>query len=146
MIREGRASDLPAITHVRTSVRENCLSVEQMAALGIVPEKTIAEMQAGDLGCWVAEEHGEIVAFAMADRRDGNIFALFVLSEHESKGFGTMLLIHCEEWLKAQGITQAMLSTGRNTRAYGFYLSRGWQLTGEISGRFAEDDCFIKQL
>lgn len=55
MIREGRASDMPGITHVRTAVRENHLSNEQMAERGITQEGVAAEIEAGHLGCWIAE-------------------------------------------------------------------------------------------
>ena len=58
MIREAQPEDLPAMTHVRTSVRENHLSVEGMAALGITPETTTAGMIAGHYGSWVAEHDG----------------------------------------------------------------------------------------
>ena len=146
MIREGRASDMEAIFHVRTSVVENHLSVEQLTAIGITPESIIAEMEAGDLGCWVAEDEGTVIAFAMADKRDASIFALFVLPEHEGKGHGAALLSACEAWLKSQGHGQATLGTGRDTKAHTFYLKRGYIPTGEISGHFAEDDVLRKTL
>jgi GNAT superfamily N-acetyltransferase len=146
MIREGRSSDMGQITQVRTSVIENHLSVEQMRAVGITPISIIKDMEDGSLACWVAEEDGRIVAFAMADKRDGNIFALFVLPQYEGRGLGGALLANCESWLKAQGFTQAKLNTGRDTKAYRFYLAHGWRKTGEISGHFAEDDCFVKRL
>lgn len=146
MIREGRASDMPAITHVRTSVIENHLSVAQMKELGITPEGVIAEMTAGDLGCWVAEELDQVIGFSMADRRDGSIFALFVLPVHEGKGHGTALLAACEAWLKSQGHRSATLNTEPGTRAYGFYGRRGWRVTGEASARFAEDAVLTKSL
>ena len=92
MIRTARPEDMPAITDVRTSVAENHLSVEQMAARGITPEKVIAEITAGDLGAWVAEEDGEVVAFSMADRRDASIFALFTAPGSEGRGHGSALL------------------------------------------------------
>ncbi|WP_373502826.1 N-acetyltransferase family protein [Aestuariivirga sp.] len=146
MIRIGRAADMGDITRVRTSVTENHLSVEQMAAIGITPEGLIADMQAGDLGCWVAEAEGEVVGFSMADRRDGNVFALFVLPEHEGKGHGSALLDVCETWIKSHGIAEARLDTGAGTKAHAFYLRRGWRLTGEKAGHFAEDDVFRKPL
>jgi GNAT superfamily N-acetyltransferase len=146
MIRPGRAADMADITHVRTSVIENHLSVAQMAELGITPGSIIAEMESGDLGCWVAEDAGRVIAFSIADRRDGSIFALFVLPAHEGKGHGTRLLDACERWLMDQGHRSATLSTGRGTKAHGFYLRRGWQMTSEIAGHFAEDDVFRKEL
>ncbi len=145
MIRKGLPEDMDAITHVRTSVVENHLSVEGMAAIGVTREGIIADMKAGHYGCWVAEEHGTIVAFSMADRRDASIFALFTLPGKEGKGFGTRLLDEAENWLVAHGITEAWLSTGRGTVAEKFYARRGWTATAEPS-KHPEDVIFRKQL
>lgn len=56
MIRRARIEDLPAITQVRTSVRKNHLSVEQMAARGITEATVAAAMVSGELVAWVNEE------------------------------------------------------------------------------------------
>ncbi len=146
MIRAGLPSDMDDIVRIRTSVRENHLSVEQMAEIGITPQSILADMAAGNLGVWVAEDDGGVVGFSMANRQTGEIFALFMDEAHEGKGHGTALLAACEQWLKRQGHSEARLTTGRGTRAHQFYLGRGWQLTGEISGHFAEDDVFTKKL
>lgn len=146
MIRSGRAADLSAITHVRTSVVENHLSVAQMAALGITPQSVIADMEAGTLGCWVWDEEGQVTGFSMADRRDGSIFALFVLPGHEGRGIGSRLLAACEAWLKSHGHSAVRLSTGRNTIAHGFYQRRGWQIAEAAADLHPEDDTFTKAL
>jgi GNAT superfamily N-acetyltransferase len=146
MIREAHPSDMDAIVHVRTHVIENHLSVEQMAEIGITPQSILADIAAGHLGCWVAEDQRRVIAFAMADRRDANIFALFVLPEHEGKGHGSALLARCEAWLRQHGHAEARLDTGRGTKAFDFYLRRGWRRTTEKSGHFAEDDVFRKDL
>ena len=68
MIRNGRPDDIGAISHVRTSVTENHLSTEQLAEIGITPHSILEGIAAGQLGCWVAEEEGVVVAFAMAGK------------------------------------------------------------------------------
>lgn len=146
MIREGAFSDLPEITRIRTAVRENHLSVEQMAGLGITHQSIAEDMRAGHLGCWVALEDGAVAGFAMADRRDGSIFALFMDAAHEGKGHGSALLAACELWLKQQGLAEASLTTERDSRAFGFYLRRGWRDTGETAGHIAEDAVLGKAL
>lgn len=146
MIRAGEIADLPEITRIRTSVTENHLSVEQMAELGITHDTIGAEMRAGDLGCWVALEGGAIAGFSMADRRDASIFALFMDSAHEGKGHGTVLLAACEAWLRQHGHAEARLTTERDSRAFRFYLRRGWRDTGETAGHVAEDAVLRKAL
>ncbi len=127
MIRLARQSDMARITAVRTSVHENHLSVAQMAERGITEEGIWADIAAGDLGAWVAEANEIVVAFAMADRRTGRIFALFTEPGFEGRGFGTGLLELCERWLAAQGWLQAHLDTASGSRAALFYEMRGWE-------------------
>lgn len=146
MIRHGQPADMDRIMHIRTGVAENHLSVEQMAEIGITEQSIIDEMAAGDLACWVAEENGVVTGFSMADRRDASIFALFMEAAHEGKGHGSALLAACESWLKAEGHAEASLTTGRDTRAFAFYLRRGWHETGEVAGHFAEDAVLRKAL
>jgi GNAT superfamily N-acetyltransferase len=146
MIRPGQIADLHAITRIRTSVSENHLSVAQMAEIGITHDSIAAEMAEGQLGCWVALEGGEIAGFAMADRRDGSVFALFMDAAHEGKGHGSALLATCEAWLPQQGHAEAHLTTGRDTKALSFYLRRGWRETAEVAGHFAEDAVLRKPL
>lgn len=131
MIRVARAEDLPAMTEIRISVSENHMSVEQMAERGITPEGTRAEMAAGDLGAWVAEEQDGIVAFAMADRRDASLFALFTKPGCEGKGHGSALLAAAEAWLVEMGHREAWLTTATDSRAAAFYAVKGWRATDE---------------
>lgn len=130
VLRAAAPGDLEAITQVRTSVAENHLSVEGMAALGITPQGVASDLRAGDLGGWVVEEGRHIVAFSMADRRDGQIFALFTLPGQEGRGYGTRLLEAATGWLAERGHREAWLSTDPGTRADRFYAARGWRADG----------------
>ena len=126
VIRTARVDDLPEITRIRTSVRENHLSVEQLAERGITEETIAIRMRSGNLGAWVATIGGAIAAFAMADKTTGNIFALFTSPDHEGRGCGSLLLSACENWLHAHGVATAFLDTDKNSRAVAFYSKRGW--------------------
>ena len=111
--------------------------------LGITPESVIADITAGDLGAWVAEENGHIVAFAMADRRDASIFALFTKPDCESRGYGSRLLGEAEAWLAAQGHREFWLSTARGSTAEKFYAHREWRPSGENAA--APDDIVFRK-
>ena len=126
VVRPATPEDLPGITVVRTSVRENHLSVGQMAERGITHDSLTHDMRAGCLATWVAEGADGIVAFAMADLREHRIFALFTHPEAEGQGYGARLLNLCEQWLATNGATEARLDTGRGTKALEFYIRRGW--------------------
>lgn len=131
MIRVARPEDMPAMTAIRISVTENHMSIAQMAERGITAEATLAEMAAGDLGAWVAEDAGGIVAFAMADRRDASLFALFTKPGCEGRGHGSALLTAAEAWLGERGYKEAWLTTASDSRAANFYVRKGWRATDE---------------
>ena len=136
ILREARVEDLHEITRIRTSVRENHLSIEQMAERGITEAKTAARMQSANLGSWVTTINDEITAFAMADKTTGNLFALFTHPDHEGKGCGSMLLAKCETWWREQGVRKVKLDTDKNSKAVQFYARRGWIA-------FDQDECEV---
>jgi len=131
VLREANSADLPGISRVRTSVRENLLTLEQLAERGITEESVAASLLLNGKG-WVAECDGEVVAFSMADRQNGSIFVLFVLPGYEGKGLGTRLLDAAVEWLRQNGIERIWLTTARGTRAARFYRLRGWVCDAEL--------------
>lgn len=63
----------------------------------------------------------------MADRRTGNLFALFTLPGFEGRGFGSALIDRCEADLRSCGFSHAHLDTTPNIVAHRFYLRRGWR-------------------
>ena len=144
MIRPGTVDDFDQIVVVRTSVRENHLSVEQMASFGITPKSISARLNDGSLGCWVADIDGRIVGFSMAERDTASVFALFVLPEEEGKGHGSKLLEAVENWLRGLGHRAAHLSTEPGTRAFEFYRRKGWVETGEVSNFSERTGCCAK--
>jgi GNAT superfamily N-acetyltransferase len=128
-LREAVAGDLPAISRVRTSVRENHLSAEQLRDRGITNESVAASFLADSKG-WVAVHGQDVVAFTIADRATRSIFALFVLPDYEGRGLGSRLIDRALHWLGEQGITRVWLTTGPGTKAAGFYERRGWVAVG----------------
>src|SRR5262245_53868853 len=120
---------MDGIFRVRTSVRENLLTGAQLAEQGITNDGVAASLQTHRRG-WVAERGAEIVAFSMADRQDGTLFALFVLPEYEGRGRGSRLLDLAVQWLWDNGTETAWLTTGPDTRAAGFYARRNWRHAG----------------
>lgn len=124
-LREACAADIPAIQRVRHSVREN-----RLVSCTIADEEVREMMEVHGRG-WVVEEAGEIVAFAIGDARDGNIWALFVAPAHERRGHGRRLHEAMVAWLFARGLERLWLSTDPHTRAQGFYEAAGWRRAGD---------------
>ena len=131
-VRDATAADIPALFAVRTSVRENHLDLAQLAERGVTPHSIAAMLADGGMCAWVVEERGEVVAFSMADRRLGTVFALFVRPEAEGRGVGRALLQAAEAWLFAAGFETIWLHTGRepHLRAHRLYRAAGWELVG----------------
>ena len=122
-------ADVPDMTHVRTSVVENHLSVEELAQRGIT-NASIAASFLTDARGWVAEHDARIIACSIADRKTHSIFALFVLPRFEGRGIGGRLLDLAVEWLWANGAQRVWLETRKDTRAAAFYARKGWSATG----------------
>jgi GNAT superfamily N-acetyltransferase len=126
-IRRVTPEDVELLFEIRTSVRENHQSREELASIGVTPE-TVAEMLRTTSRAWVAEVEGTAVGFAMADAAEGTVFAMFVRPGWEGRGAGRALMREAEAWLFGEGREQIWLLTGRDPalRANGFYRALGW--------------------
>jgi GNAT superfamily N-acetyltransferase len=124
MLRQALASDIAGIQRVRQSVRENRLVSTVISDVDV--EEAIEKIGRG----WVIESAGQVVAFAIGNAQNGNIWALFVHPEHERLGYGRRLHDTMVDWLWSQGLERLWLTTAPGTRAQSFYESAGWQLVG----------------
>lgn len=124
--REAKIEDIPALSEVRRSVKENVLSD---------PRKVTREMYVAYLGesgkGWLCEIEGEVVGFSVASVADMSVWALFVKPAYEEKGIGKRLLRLATDWLFEMNATTITLSTAAHTRADSFYRKQGWR-RGEI--------------
>ncbi|WP_324745867.1 GNAT family N-acetyltransferase [Pseudomonas veronii] len=125
VIRLAKLADIDAIFKIRTSVRENHLSQDQLTEIGITPE-AISQAISETPCAWVAEVNGVPVGFSMVDIEDGCVFAVFVLPEFEGYGLGRNLMHEAESFL-FQRHQKIWLETAEASRASGFYRNIGWQ-------------------
>lgn len=129
-IRLANQADIPTIFVIRTRVRENPLSHQQLTEMGITPDAIGQAMEAAPC-IWGAEVEGVTVGFAMADAEDGCVFAVFVLAEFEGLGLGRRLMARVEAFLFQHHPT-IWLETAENSRASGFYRHLGWQAVANL--------------
>ncbi len=126
IFREATIGDIPALSEIRLSVRQNVLSD---------PRKVTPEMYADYLGVsgkgWLCEIDGQVVGFSVASLGDASIWALFVKPGYEGRGIGTRLLKLATGWLFDMGASSICLSTEAGTRADRVYEGQGWR-RGEI--------------
>ena len=127
-LRQAHRGDIPGMHRVRLAVRENRLSSPDR----ISEADYVAEIEPPGRG-WVIEVEGDIVAFAIGNSSDGNIWALFVDPGHEGRGHGRRLHDTMVEWLEAQGLARLSLTTAPGTRAQRFYETAGWRCTGPVA-------------
>ena len=134
-IRPANPTDIDTLFDIRTSVRENHLSREQMARLGITPQ-VLAEAIESAPCAWIAEIDGVPGGFAMVDTDEGELFALFVRPECEGLGMGRLLLAAAEEQLfREHGNIWLVTDGGDGIRANAFYRRHGWQFAGRVDER-----------
>ncbi|MFR0690424.1 GNAT family N-acetyltransferase [Enterobacterales bacterium AE_CKDN230030158-1A_HGKHYDSX7] len=134
-IRRASVADIDTLFDIRTSVRQNHLSREQLAELGITPA-TLREALAAGPCAWIAEVDGRAGGFAMVDAESGEVFALFVRPDCEGRGLGSLLLAVAEQELFRTHEKIWLVTDGDDgIRANGFYRQRGWTLAGRVDGR-----------
>jgi GNAT superfamily N-acetyltransferase len=131
--RRAVAGDAAELFRVRTSVKDNHQSEEELAALGVTRDSLAGMLESEDARGWCAERGDGIVAFAIARCSERDVFALFVEPDFEGRGLGTTLLDSAVDWLSEGGSKNLRLTTGRGTPAQAFYLKRGWADIGTPS-------------
>jgi GNAT superfamily N-acetyltransferase len=127
MLRRATSVDIPAIQRVRASVRENRLVSTVISDADV--RRALDETGRG----WVVETDGEVVAFAIGNATNGNVWALFVRPDHERRGHGRQLLDTVVSWLSTQRVDRVWLSTQPGTRAEKFYRAAGWTDAGRTT-------------
>jgi GNAT superfamily N-acetyltransferase len=121
ILRPAVASDIPDIQRVRRSVRENRL------VSAVVRDEDVRDAIERTGRGWVIESDGEVVAFAIGNATNGNLWALFVHPDHERRGHGRRLHDTAADWLWSQGLQTLWLTTEPGTRAQRFYEAAGWR-------------------
>jgi ribosomal protein S18 acetylase RimI-like enzyme len=120
--------------------------IEQMAGRKS-PELWARRLEAPVAGgaTLVAERGGEIVGFASCgparhwlDGLEAEVYALYVLQEHQRQGVGRALLSHCARHFVRQGLFGFYLWALKANRARLFYEALGGAEAGEKSERLGE--------
>ncbi|HZF31361.1 MAG TPA: GNAT family N-acetyltransferase [Gammaproteobacteria bacterium] len=122
VLRQALTSDIQDIQCVRHSVHEN-----RLVSTVITDDQVQEAIEKTGRG-WVIETEGEVVAFAIGNAANGNIWALFVHPDHERRGHGRLLHDTMIDWLWSTGLHRLWLTTQPGTRAQGFYEAAGWRL------------------
>jgi GNAT superfamily N-acetyltransferase len=132
--RETQPSDVEELFSVRARTRENSISKEQLAELGITPGAIAEHIADGKIKGWLCSHDSIVVGFCNGDVATGEVLVLAVLPEYERRGIGRKLLAHVVGCLRSIGINNLWLaaSPDPSVRAHGFYRSLGWRPNGKV--------------
>jgi GNAT superfamily N-acetyltransferase len=129
--------DIQECAVLRGRTRENAISIEQLAAMGITVESWADEVKSGLLTGYVHVDRGSIVGYCFGESASGEIVVLALLPTHEHRGIGRRLLGLVVDHLSAHGHTRLFLgcTVDPTARAHGFYRHLGWASTGTFDRR-----------
>lgn len=128
------ADDIGACLVLRGQTRENAISVERLAALGITAESWADDLRSGALTGHVATEQGAIIGYCFGDNASGEVVVLALLPAYERRGIGRRLLGLVVRHLGDAGHRRLFLGCAADpaTRSHGFYRHLGWASTGSF--------------
>lgn len=143
---KATVDDIDAIYHVRTTVKENHLSEEELIAFGITREAARQAIINNTFPIWCAFIENQLVGFSSAKEEDYELESLFVLPEFEGRGIGSALYEAAIRWLFDKNPHQPLsLNTEKTTRAFLFYQRRGWVVVeGEPKAHMNDGDVFMQ--
>jgi GNAT superfamily N-acetyltransferase len=175
IIREAVPSDAEGITHVHVKSWQTSYRgiIEQSFLDNISYEERLERRKKilhskGMLQLVVTFE-GEIVGFANAGPlrseayndqfslsndealKRGELYAIYLLSEHQGKHLGHKLYEECRRWFKIKGYHQFLTwGLADNVRARRFYESEGGKVVGEITVKIGDKDyresCYVFEI
>jgi GNAT superfamily N-acetyltransferase len=131
--RPALPEDIAACVVLRGKTRENAVSAERLASLGITVDAWSGEVRSGVLAGHVATDAGVIVGYCFGHTGSGEIAVLALLPDYEAKGAGRRLLELVVGDLGRAGHQRLHLgcSSDPRSRSYGFYRHLGWTSTGK---------------
>lgn len=140
-LRAARPDDIAACIRLRGLTRENAVSAQRLAELGITEASWSGQVARGELPGFVAEVAeaaqavaggGAMAGYCFGDARSGEIVVLALLPAHEGLGLGRELLERTMALLRGLGHTRLFLGCADDpgVRSHGFYRRLGWRPTG----------------
>ena len=127
-------ADVAECIEIRGVTRENAISAERLASMGITEASWSESVQDDSLPGVVCIFEGRIIGYCFGERHTGEIVVLALLPKHEDKGVGRTLLSKVSSFLFRQGHRRLFLGCSADpaSRSFGFYRHLGWRSTGEF--------------
>ncbi|MBA4340786.1 MAG: GNAT family N-acetyltransferase [Methylibium sp.] len=127
-------ADAEACVALRGQTRQNAVSRERLAELGITPASWAEDTRCGRLPGHVCQDGEQLLGYCFGDAASGEIVVLALLPDYEGQGIGRRLLDLMVQTLRTAGHQRLFLGCARDpaTRSHGFYRHLGWRPTGEF--------------
>ena len=133
-IRPAIPADARECVRLRGMTRENAVSAQRLASVGITPLSWAQDIESGKLPGWVSTNQDEVVGYCFGDSTTGEIVVLALLPAYEGQGLGRRLLALVTQHLRSAGHSTLFLGCAADpkVRSHGFYRHLGWRSTGNI--------------
>jgi GNAT superfamily N-acetyltransferase len=118
---------------MRGQTRQNAVSEQRLAELGITALSWAADIASGVLPGFVCRADGVTVAYCFGAADSGEVVVLAVLPAFEGQGLGRELLARVVALLRSLGHSRLFLGCSADpaSRSHGFYRHLGWRSTGQ---------------
>lgn len=130
--RLANPGDIPACVVLRGQTRENAISAERLAGMGITVESWASDVRSGVLTGYVCIHDESIAGYCFGEDATGEVVVLALLPDYENRGIGKHLLGLVVKHLSAAGHRRLFLGCAADpaVRSHGFYRHLGWVSTG----------------
>jgi GNAT superfamily N-acetyltransferase len=120
---------------IRGLTRENAVSEQRLAALGITAESWANDTRTGELQGFVCMVGTEMAGYCYGASKTGEVVVLALQPAYEKLGIGRKLLSLVVAQLQSLGHARLFLGCSPDpaVRSHGFYRPLGWQSTGHFN-------------
>lgn len=119
-------SDIPEVIGFLVSTGSNSRSVGKIPASDVNPDAIRARLQSGHSGR-VAWANRSLIGFSMANRTNGEVWAMAIAPEWEGKDIDRELMRQTEAWLFSHGWAEIWAAMPPEENAPGFCNGPVWQ-------------------
>lgn len=126
--------DAHECVRIRGLTRENAVSAQRLAEVGITAESWANDIRTGALPGFICMVGTEMAGYCYGASKTGEVIVLALLPAYENLGIGRQLLSLVVTQLRSLGHHRLFLGCSPDpaVRSYGFYRHLGWQSTGTV--------------
>jgi GNAT superfamily N-acetyltransferase len=132
--RPATPADAPECIRLRGLTRENAISAQELASLGITDQSWAEDVQSRVVLGFVCTQARQMAGYCFGASETGEVVVLALLPDHEGRGIGRELMNLVVAELRALGHRRLFLgcSPDPSVRSHGFYRHLGWRSTGSF--------------